>query len=227
MDQDGGARCGVLGGFRVRCCVWSRGGTAPFLIRSASRSMPVAQPLAQGQCYEISPPVDGRCECILFCAARMRFFWLVADGIPHEHAVCSRVFSVPHEDGYTCDFQFLVSCVCIIPTLMFYFHFLTRFATDRSLLQYICSMIRVTLSLIRATLFQFFTFCLLIHLNTDRENTGKKERWQYLDWMWISSSMDLSSRAEIGTVTKFRKIHRELANIWTSGNFFNSSVTSN
>ena len=58
---------------------------APVLIRSARRSMPVAQPLAQGQCYEISPPVDGRCECILFCAARMRFFWLVADGITHEH----------------------------------------------------------------------------------------------------------------------------------------------
>ena len=53
-------------------------------------------------------------------------------------------------------------------------YFLRRFATDRSLLQYICSMIRVTLSLIRATLFQFFTFCLLIHLNTERENLGGK-----------------------------------------------------
>ena len=42
------------------------------------------------------------------------------------------------------------------------------------LLQYIWSMIRVTLSLIRATLFQFFTFCLLTHLNTERENLEEK-----------------------------------------------------
>ena len=41
------------------------------------------------------------------------------------------------------------------------------------MLQYIWSMIRVTLSLIRATLFQFFTFCLLIHLNTERESIEK------------------------------------------------------
>ena len=53
MDRDGGARCGMLGGLRVRCCVWSRSGWAPFLIRTISRSM----------------PVDERCECNLFCAA--------------------------------------------------------------------------------------------------------------------------------------------------------------
>ena len=35
-------------------------------------------------------------------------------------------------------------------------------------------MIRVTLSLIRATPFQLFTFCLLIHLNTERENLEEK-----------------------------------------------------
>ena len=34
-------------------------------------------------------------------------------------------------------------------------------------------MIRVTLSLIRATPFQLFTFCLLIHLNTERESIEK------------------------------------------------------
>ena len=117
-----------------------------------------------------------------FFGMTMRFFWLVADGITHEHVAFFRTlvdyFSVPHEDGYTCDFQFFVSCVCIIPTWMFSFHiFLTRFATDTSFLQYIWSMIRVTLSLIRATLFQLFTFCLPIHLNTERESSGKKERW--------------------------------------------------
>ena len=53
-------------------------------------------------------------------------------------------------------------------------YFLTGFATDMSFLQYICSMIRVTLSLIRSTLVQFFTFCLLMHLNTERESIGKK-----------------------------------------------------
>ena len=57
-------------------------------------------------------------------------------------------------------------------------------------------MIRVTLSLIRATPFQLFTFCLLIHLNTERENIGKKERGQYVHWMWIGSSMDSALRAE-------------------------------
>ena len=38
--------------------MWSRGGWAPFLIRTISRSV----------------PVDERCEYILFCAARMRYF---------------------------------------------------------------------------------------------------------------------------------------------------------
>ena len=53
-------------------------------------------------------------------------------------------------------------------------YFLTRFETDRPFASiYMVNDPRCTVA-DRATLFQFFTFCLLIHLNTERENLGEK-----------------------------------------------------
>ena len=57
--------------------------------------------------------------------------------------------------------------------VLFSFFFRRGLQPTDLLLRYIWSMIRVTLSLIRATPFQLFTFCLLIHLNTERESIEK------------------------------------------------------